>query len=346
MGRFLVKDDTLREHISELQEIEASLGLIQSEILMLQPALSIQSASVVQLKSNFSKLVSATEEQECGITSLRKAATEIADICIRTETSVKEKIEEQKAVGAGAVMGTGVTSLFEQSQTNGISGGIDKFVHGSDTKHILEWNDDDDNVRFYRENEAFFHGISGKVDIKFDDFSGSGEINAFNGTASSAIYAEIMEDGNFNPKVGVKGEAKGNILEGDISGQIGNEEFNTHGELEGVLVGGEASGEVSLGDLGEDEKGRTKYGLKVSGGAEAYLAKGEARGGFTIFGIDVDYVISGKAGAAGIKAGGEISNQGIYIDAGLAALLGLEGEVSIDWSKFELPEFDWLNHKL
>ena len=36
---------------------------------------------------------------------------------------------------------------------------------------------------------------------------------------------------------------------------------------------------------------------------EAYAAKGEVKGGITIFGIKIDAAVEGKAGAIGAKAG-------------------------------------------
>ena len=120
-----------------------------------------------------------------------------------------------------------------------------------------------------------------------------------------------------------------------------NKDFNRHISGKGSVLGGEAGVEAGIGNLGSGENGKTKYGARAEAGAEAYAAKGEVKSGLTIFGVDIDCTLGGKAGAIGAKAGGEVSQQGFSVNAGGSVILGVEVKIDVDWSDFELPKFEW-----
>ena len=109
---------------------------------------------------------------------------------------------------------------------------------------------------------------------------------------------------------------------------------------EGTVLGAEAelSGGAGMITYKDETTGKTRTELGVSGkaGAEAYLAEGSISGGFTIFGIEVDVGASGKAGGAGVEAGGRVTTGGISGEIGAGLGLGLGLELSIDWSDFSL----------
>ena len=106
---------------------------------------------------------------------------------------------------------------------------------------------------------------------------------------------------------------------------------------EGTVLGAEAelSGGAGMITYKDETTGKTRTELGKAG-AEAYLAEGSISGGFTIFGIEVDVGASGKAGGAGVEAGGRVTTGGISGEIGAGLGLGLGLELSIDWSDFSL----------
>ena len=79
-----------------------------------------------------------------------------------------------------------------------------------------------------------------------------------------------------------------------------------------------------------------ELGAKCKVGAEAYLAQGKVSGGFTIFGINIDAGVTGKAGGAGVNAEGKVTTGGVSGKIGAGLGLGAGVEISIDWSNFSL----------
>ncbi|MDY3888667.1 MAG: hypothetical protein SOZ17_05630, partial [Agathobacter sp.] len=75
---------------------------------------------------------------------------------------------------------------------------------------------------------------------------------------------------------------------------------------------------------------RTTWGANANVSAEAYLATGSVKGGFSIFGFDIDIAVEGKAGGAGVEAGAKITTDEIRgkIGAGLGLGVGLEIGIS------------------
>lgn len=115
---------------------------------------------------------------------------------------------------------------------------------------------------------------------------------------------------------------------------------NVHIKGEGKLGSAKASAKAGVGRINvEDEKTgkiKTVTGVKAEAKAEAYAAEGRASGGITIFGIDIDVGVTGKAGGIGGSAGLQATTGGVSgsISAGLGFGLGVD--ISIDWSGFKL----------
>ena len=152
------------------------------------------------------------------------------------------------------------------------------------------------------------------------------EINVGRAEAEGKLGASLMKDGRFDPSIDAKVKAEAVGLEGKAEVSLGNDEYDVHASADGKV--GYASAEAEF-KAGTD-------GITVSAGAEAYAAKGELKGGFTLFGIKVDASIEGKAGGAGVGASadvGQTSAEG-YIGAGL--LLGAGVKIKIDWKNFKL----------
>lgn len=155
-------------------------------------------------------------------------------------------------------------------------------------------------------------------------YKASGEVLSAN--AEAKAYASLSHNGVAVPSFGASGEAKASVASGEVEHTVGLEKYNIHGGAEGYVVGAEANAEAKFGVM-EDGS----YSASLEAGAGAYLAKGEVSAGFTVFGIDIDAKIGGNIGVGG-KAGISLETDSFDISAGLSALLGVEAEVSIDWS--------------
>lgn len=370
MRSIFVKKDILQSHISDMQDIEARLEQIQSEVSSVRSSIRFQASSAGLIKSRLGQLASQIGEEKQKISNMSGAAASITDIYFRAEEDIKNQYVPRKDSGAsssgltGAGAGAGYSggggggrlgteekgSLWnEELSAAGTLLGIDfsgkargdLLGYEHDEKAYAKWNFTKGDARASWEESLEGYLAKGSVESQLGIVSTKAEVTAVKGEAASGLYFELMKDGKIQPKIGGEVKASGNLLEGEVSSQIGTEDLNYHMKAKGDLVGGEAKASIGLGNVGTDEDGGAKYGVKAEAGVEVYAAKGEISGGFTLFGIDIDCKLTGKAGAAGVKAGGEITQSGVSIDAGLSALLGLEGEVRIDWSDFELPKFEW-----
>ncbi len=161
------------------------------------------------------------------------------------------------------------------------------------------------------------------------------------GTASvtGAVGATLFKDGKLSPQLTAKAKAEAAAAKGEISSQTGTDNFNMHAKASGTLLGAEAEAAGGVGKITyKDSTGNTVSGYGVQGkvSAEAYAAQGTLSGGFTLFGIKIDASITGKAGGAGIDAGGSVTTGGISGEIGAGLGLGLGLKLNIDWSNFLL----------
>lgn len=178
--------------------------------------------------------------------------------------------------------------------------------------------------------------LKGNVGIFGGEISGS----VGNVGASGAIGATLYKDGKLSPSVGVEVSAEASVLKGEAEVTIGNEEYNGHVNASGSVLAAEAEASANIGMITYKDKNtgktKTEAGVAAKVGAEAYLAEGQVSGGITIFGIDIDIGISGKAGGVGATAEARATTGGVSGEIGAGLGLGLGLELSIDWSDFSL----------
>ena len=177
--------------------------------------------------------------------------------------------------------------------------------------------------------------VSGEIDIlrKEDKISGkygeaSNELKIGKIGAKGAIGATLFKNGKFDPSLKAEAKAEAVGVEDKVKGRLGSKDNNVHAEAKGQVgyAGAEAKASIS------------KKGIEAKAGAEAYVAKGEVKGGFNLFGIKVDIGVEGKALGAGASAefkGGKSSTSG-SIDLGLGLGAGVKWDV--DWSGFKPPK--------
>lgn len=198
-------------------------------------------------------------------------------------------------------------------------------------------------AKFEKDKRALEASASIKATLLKGEVSASGEYGEVSAQAAAgvvssgiaaSIYAQKDENGKYRAGAEVKASASAKGLTGSVSGRAGTSKNNVHATASGTLGGAEAEAKVGVK---ADATGKFKAYAKA--GAEAYAAKGEVKGGITIFGIKIDAAVEGKAGAIGAKAGGEVSNSKASVDVGGSLGLGVGVKISVDWSDFELPKF-------
>lgn len=147
------------------------------------------------------------------------------------------------------------------------------------------------------------------------------ELAAGEVAAKGTAKAVLIEDGEFNPQaeLGVKGEATAVRLTQET--QFGTDDFNIHQETEAKLLTAEAEAKLVLS--------KDEVGFKT--GATAALAKGTAKGGFTLFGVRLDGEVTGSVGSVGATTEASVTPKSIEFGGGLAAALGLEFKIKISW---------------
>ena len=91
--------------------------------------------------------------------------------------------------------------------------------------------------------------------------------------------------------------------EAEAHGQLGNDQFNAHGSVSGSSYTADAKASLGLGQF-TDKNDKSHFGVQAEVGAEAYIVEGEAKAGFTIFGVKFNVTGSaGVGGAISVKAG-------------------------------------------
>lgn len=263
---------------------------------------------------------------------------------------------------AGAVLGgssgTVTGSATSDNRTSVFSGGISGSGNawgvpcagalgysllGYDTDTIAKasWNLEKGNAGLKYGGKFSVYGAQGSASGNFGVLGGSAQGSVGNAAVSGTVNATLFENGHFTPSIGLEAKAEASVLKGKAEGYVGSKDNNVHVKGRGTVLGAEAKAEGKLGvitttDPKTGEK-VTSYGVKGTAAAEAYLAEGRVSGGVTIFGIDIDVGVSGKAGGAGVKVGGSVTTNGISGEVGAGLGLGAGVEVSVDWSDFDPP---------
>lgn len=172
-----------------------------------------------------------------------------------------------------------------------------------------------------------------KGNIKMEGKYGKAELTGAFLAADAHAGISLLQKYDNDHFTFIKAEAaaKAAVLSGKIVEQLGTDQYNVHRETSGALLGAEALASVEVGS----------DGVRGEAGCEAYIAKGKIKSGFTLCGIQVDASMQGTAGGVGAKAKFGVTETSLALGAGLSALFGTNVEVSIDWSKYKLPDFDW-----
>lgn len=220
----------------------------------------------------------------------------------------------------------------------------------TDTTAEAKWNLDKGEAGAELGGEASFHLAKGEASGNIGILGGKVDGSVGNAAVSGNVHLTVMKDGKFSPSLGAEAKGSANVAQGSAEGYLGNEDYNAHAKAKGSVLGAEAKAGVEVGKITyTDEKtGETvsAYGAEAEVGAEAYLAEGKVSGGVTIMGIDIDIGVSGKAGGAGVEAGGRVTTNGVSGEIGAGLGLGAGVEISIDWSDFDPPTMEEIGESI
>lgn len=218
-----------------------------------------------------------------------------------------------------------------------MSGDILAYEAGVESKMSWEFKDEDGNwnsdlIGFTTEAKVTGAIAQGEVEGNFGYLHGKASGKAITGAVSGEAKVTLWEDGKFQPGVSVGANAEASVLKGEAEVGFGTDQYGVYAKAEGDVLHAEANAEAGIGCLGTDENGKSVYGAKAEASALASVAQGEVKGGFTVFGIDIDVGVEGYAVAAGVEAGGSITTEGVTANFSGALGLGAGLNISVDWS--------------
>lgn len=203
-----------------------------------------------------------------------------------------------------------------------------------------EWDIKDRKAQLYHQLKAEL--TVGKIEAKnqIGILETDTEIDVLTGAATGKVYGALFDDnGVFAPGVGIAGEIGGSILAGKHEVQMGSDDVNAHVAASGDLVTGELKGKVQIGRV-KTENGSYTTGVDIGGEAGAYLAKGEVKGGFELFGIEIDASLEGKLGF-GANASAKATSDNAEVGIGASLLGGAGVKLKVDWSGLKKKIARW-----
>lgn len=199
-------------------------------------------------------------------------------------------------------------------------------------KSKAEWDSKKGEVGISEELKGEVHAAKGEISLEDGELHRSSlEGKLLTGYISGQIAATLYKDGKLDPSVEAKVKTGGSVVSGKFEHRNGTEDFNQHISAKGDLLSAKAEAGVSVG----------KDGFEAKAGAEAYVATGEVTGGLTLFGIKIDATVEGKAGGAGVKAGGSVGKDSVSGELGAGLGLGAGLKIKIDWSNAFWKKWGW-----
>lgn len=249
---------------------------------------------------------------------------------------LKDDWKLEGAVLGGSANGSG---RFLGFKTKGLAEG--DFIGGSvETKSYAKWDLKEGEIGVNKDIEAEGHLAKGKLKGSIGFLGGELNGSVGNVAATGTIGATLMKDNKFAPSAQIGAKAEASVAKGEAEIRTGTDKNNVHISGKGSVLGANAEAKGGVGFISVEDPSthqtKTKFGVEGTVSAEAYAAEGELSGGYSICGIKVNASVSGKAGGAGVEAGGSVTTNGISGKLGAGLLFGAGVEISIDWSDFSL----------
>lgn len=177
--------------------------------------------------------------------------------------------------------------------------------------------------------------------LKIGDYTADGKVKVGTGAAKGKIGASLFKDGKLSPSIEAELKARVAAVDAEYNTRLGDNNNNVHSHADGSLLGAEAEASAKVGVIeyvDSDGVKRREIGAEAKVGADAYVAKGRASTGFTLFGVKVDVGVEGKLLDAGAYAGGKVTTGSVSGKVGAGLGLGAGVDFSIDWSGFSLDK--------
>lgn len=346
MSDFSVDTGLVKKQEGDFSSIMNDLGRYSSDVERIASQLSITGGGASEIKRSL-QVVSGNLDKEKAITkSLKECLVNSMGAYIAAENLIKGTSTGKSEVSWNA---GGQNSDGGQSGSGGGSFGEDEqddvyAVAKGGKSHTTE-----NGVTFSANGyavggtaEAGVNGLAFEAEAKGSILHGeagiegeygklAGEASVLGGGGSFMIgfsgLDHSIEDGEAGGTIaGISAEAEAYAAQGEVEGRLGTEKNNLHVGADGTLCGAEAEAKAGLM---YDETG---YGIGAEAGAEAYVAKGEVKGGFEIAGIKITGSLGGKALSAGAHAGGKITMGSIGFDLGASLGIGADVGLELDWS--------------
>lgn len=346
------KQGILLQYSKELRSASAELNSIRRKLrskISLSESIGVRLGKINdRIDEESQALQNYSDGLENIIVTYQQTENKIAGTENASANGLGEILKQLWEGTSGAVLGGAISG---GNQSGDIKGTLSGELLGYSTKGTVtsgvKWKEKDgkyelDSVELIKaEGKAEVHLAKGKAEGNIGLLSGGIEGTLGQVAATGAVVASLCSEGELNPQIGISAEVKATAASGKAETELGTDNTNMHGEAKGELLTAKAKAEAAVGKVSyEDSSGNTVTGYGATGevGAEAYLAKGEVSGGITIFGIDIDISLGGKAGGAGVKAEGHVTTGGVGGSVGLGLGLGAEIGINIDWSNFK---FGW-----
>lgn len=349
---FTVETQSLKRNASQLKGHAGTLGHAAGEINSLKNQMHF-SGSFAQIKSSLGRIATALGSEKSKVDALGNALGQIAS---RYESAEREIAGTQKKPGisiawlSGMVAASGkIFGLESHGEAKGdILGGSFQASNDSGLKWKYVTGKNGKRIKVLDSASLVDAKVSGEVHLakgsakgKIGPAEGEAEAKIATVAASGKLSMTLFKNGKLDPRLEAGVEASATALEGSAKGSIGSKDNNVHGRAEGKLASAAASAKGSAGRFTVEDKTtgekKTVIGVKGEAKAEAYLAQGKASGGFSLFGVKIDVGVTGKAGGAGVSAGGELTTGGASGSIGAGLGVGIGFDFSVDWSGFKLP---------
>lgn len=335
-----VKIENLKKIPEDYQKICNSLQSANQSIQNVSGMM--QKYSYSNVRRALSNAVQNNETYTGMIGQLENTLVSIIQQYEKTENEILSKTITNKKYSDLSSNGSGITDVDSTNNKKKKEGsiayaegkssisGIFGEAYAQGAISILEWKYGAEKLRAFA--EASWAGAKGKAaaEGKYGAVSVEGSLLEIMGEASFGIPDSFSISEDEAKTAGLAVAISAAVLHGKAEGRVGLENMNVHGTAEGSVLGAGASAELGV------VAGDGTIGLKAGVDAEAYLAKGEVSGGFTIFGIDIDIGAEGMIGVQA-EASAEVGITGFGFDLGLGPI-GLD--VAIDWSDFDLTFWD------
>ncbi len=346
MAEFEVDPDKLKAQQGYLKEVSGKFIAYKMEIAMVSQGLNgMIGSSYSIISKNLGKSMENLDMFRASADSMQAALTEAAKAYWNTEKEVVRKaakvfVQYHASASAGNTSistfadGKKVSAKASASVWNGEAG-----VNVEDGLFVLDGKSTALGASAEAEAKLEAWKASAKAAVSIAGLNAAIEQTSLWGLQQFKAEGSILSaKADAKTKITLSGiqasaSASASAAEGSVEKKIGIESYNVHGKVEGYVAGAKVKAKAGAGIY--DKDGKTQVGVYAEAKAEAYLAEGEVKGGITILGIKIDGKAGGGIGIGG-EAKAEISGKSFTIGAGIAAGLGLKGEIKVDWSDFRL----------